>query len=316
MAFELHVGAYRFLATHKLIGDRHSIAVGFPRRGSGASVELDVNTACVRIEYDESLPGLVSLAWAGWNEACADWGAPLKRGREGTVPMVMAALKYALDALPHAWHDIEMMDTSTLECDLPQTADEVRRRSRRVASICLADFYAATHAHGQTWYEHHLGAVVDARFERRLAHNRRALASRPSQSVSAAFVDAVAVAARLQGDRLWFEQCRDDLSRILGASRSWSDFFRDALARFGCPMIDLMCPILPEFLPEWTTMCGWRWTIPRETVRRYDVDVRLPSTSVQTGGQAGGHYAHFTVGGRQWSWHDRMIGARVYSKRN
>jgi hypothetical protein len=285
----------RVSACAKTVGDTKTVAV----------MEFDAaitgNDPCMvsvggRAGADPLHPCVLMLAYPDDDEVILesvgfDPDCCMPRGERGTVLMLQAALKFAMqeaEAAPGR-ASVALMDVSS------------RRPGDLASERCMlscSDVHILKDPAMRSWYEKHLHATVDPSKTGALAAIRAALSSRvdSGKCTEEVFAKACARGAKLARVRAWLrhpgrEEVLHETFRETAGSGTWSALVRSMIARLSpragddtdeygdspdCPFVlKLLANILgsDEVCSGWASSCGWRWMISADVVAEYPVSV-------------------------------------------
>jgi len=281
---------------------------------SWPQMEFDVSVTaspadpcCIRVGPDTAEPCVLLLAYdgddvlilegVGFDPGCC-CGGGMPRGERGTVLMLQAALRFAVQEACPGRASVALMDVSSRK---PGNSASER------CQLSCSDVHILKDPAMRSWYEEHLQATVDPSKAGSLAAVRAALSARIDASgtcTEAAFEAACVHGAKLAGIWPWLRQ-PERRAALLGMFRSaaggscngtsqlrgpgatgatWGDLVRSMISGLGpsagdehgdsadCPFVlKLLAAVLggDRVCPGWVSSRGWGWAIAAEAVERY-----------------------------------------------
>jgi hypothetical protein len=206
--------------------------------------------SCVWITINRTKQGhsKAYIADLQYSDQCS-YNKPLVR-KYGTECMIKGALRFILEQYP----DVQQVDFAD--------------KSRRACAEIGTDIYLASHnlmIYGKTWYERVYGAVPVGRTLR----VRDAILTKLKEPISMdfdMFQDIILSRVDLTDD-----QGREVMTLFTNA-KSWGDLFKGMYHRFGCGMFE---SIPRNFYHHFDLqdIAGTIWTIPRQVIDAYDVNL-------------------------------------------
>ena len=273
--FEMSVAGYKFYGTHVAAGHEHQLNVGM------TDCESNPNVACVRLMHDDRSPESADLSWIGWESTCSH-NVPLKRGREGTMVMLVASLRYMMEVFERV-ERVELMDTSKKEFELPRSwlPDRVTG-TRRTIDVPLGDLYSVTHTSRfdgacKTWYMAALGATpASPETSERLEMNALLLKRRVHVS-GAEFARICFPSSSMHLDGAWLQSAASKTAAVVDAAGgTWGELLETIAMRVGGAVFERILRKLPDLLHGWRSVQGEAFTIhdARRVVSRVAHGVR------------------------------------------
>lgn len=224
----------------------------------------------------------LNLERVGFDPGCCNGGKML-RGENGTVLMLRAALKFAMQEAAPGRTSAQLMDISNR---MPNDSASER------CKLSCSDVHILKDPEMRTWYEKHLHATVGQHKQAALASVRAALSASVGTYTEVAFIEQCMKGAKIGG--CWTWMCRPGRKEALravfreAAAGSWADLLRSMIGKLSptegdedgdsvdCPFVlKLLAAVLAmgEVCPGWATTMGWVWSIAEGTVADYPLDV-------------------------------------------